>query len=68
MMSAFMTLWLFMIWYGKDSNGNRTYFKLGKPRLVNHKIFYPDMAEQREEYFYSPILLFVPFSNEASLL
>ena len=55
-------------WYGKDSDGNRTYSKLGKPRLVNHKIFYPDMAEQREEYFYSLILLFVPFRNEASLL
>ena len=26
------------------------------------------MAEQREEYFYSLILLFVPFRNEASLL
>ena len=55
-------------WYGKDSDGNRTYSKLGKPRLVNHKIFDPDMAEQREEYFYSLILLFVPFRNEASLL
>ena len=46
-------------WYGKDSDGNRTYSKLRKPRLVNHKIFDPDMAEQREDYFYSLILLFV---------
>ena len=44
-------------WYGKDSNGNRIYSKQPKPRLVNHKIFYPDMAEQREDYFYSLILL-----------
>ena len=55
-------------WYGKDSKGQRKYRKLGKPRLVNHKIFYPEKEDQREDYFYSLILLFVPFRDEASLL
>ena len=34
-------------WYGKDSKGQRKYRKLGKPRLVNHTIFYPE-KEDRE--------------------
>ena len=55
-------------WYGKDSKGQRNYRKLGKPRLVNHKIFYTEKEDHREDYFYSLILLFVPFRDEASLL
>ena len=55
-------------WYGKDSKGQRKYRKLGKPRLVNHKIFDPEKEDHREDYFYSLILLFVPFRDEASLL
>ena len=55
-------------WYGKDSKGQRKYHKLGKPRLVNHKIFDPEKEDHREDYFYSLILLFVPFRDEASLL
>ena len=55
-------------WYGKDSKGQRKYRKLGKPRLVNHKIFDPEKEDHREDYFYSLILLFVPFRYEASLL
>ena len=52
-------------WYGKDSKGQRKYRKLGKPWLVNHKIFDP---EKEDHYFYSLILLFVPFRDEMSLL
>ena len=55
-------------WYGKDSKGQRKYRKLGKPRLVNHKFFYPEKEDHREDYFYSLILLFVPVRDEASLL
>ena len=55
-------------WYGKDSKGQRKYCKLGKPRLVNHQIFDPEKEDHREDYFYSLILLFVPFRDEASLL
>ena len=55
-------------WYGKDTEGQRKYRKLTKPRLVNHKMFDPQKEEQREDYYYSLILLFVPFRDEASLL
>ena len=54
-------------WYSKDSKGNRKYFKLTKPWLVNH-IFYPKIKDHRENYYYSLILLFVPFRDEVSLL
>ena len=42
--------------------------KLTKPRLVNHKLYDSQKEHQREEYFYSLLLLFVPFRSEASLL
>ena len=41
---------------------------LKKPRLPNHKLFDPQMETQREDYFYSLLLLFVPFRDESSLL
>ena len=53
-------------WYGKDQNGDRKYRKLSKPRLVNHKLYDPGRSEQ--DYYYSLILLFVPFRDESSLL
>ena len=55
-------------WYTKDRRGKRVYRKLTKPRLVNHKLYDPQKEHQREEHFYSLLLLFVPFRNEASLL
>ena len=44
------------------------YSKLKKPRLPNHKIFDPEKETHREDYYYSLILLFVPFRVESSLL
>ena len=41
---------------------------LKKPCLPNHKLFEPQKENQREDYFYSLILLFVPFRDESSLL
>ena len=55
-------------WQSKDHTGNRDYKKLTKPRLVNHREFDPNKVEQREDYFYSLILLFVPFRDETCLL
>ena len=55
-------------WQGKDDNGNRKYRKLTKPRLPNHKLFDSENEAQREDYYYSPILLFTPFREESSLL
>ena len=55
-------------WQHRDDDGNRKYTKLKKPRLPNHKLFDPHKENQREDYFYSLILLFVPFRDESSLL
>ena len=54
---------------GTDSRtGERQYRKLTKPRLPNHRLFDPEKEEQRQGYYYSLLLLFVPFRNESSLL
>ena len=46
----------------------RQYHTLTKPRLPNHRLFDPEKEEQRQGYYYSLILLFVPFQDESSLL
>ena len=48
--------------------GKRPYRKLTKPRLPNHRLFDPEREDQREAYYYSLILIFVPFRDERSLL
>ena len=53
---------------GVDEDGNRVYRKLGKPILPNHKIYNPSKEKERENYFYSLLLLFVPFRNEGDLI
>ena len=53
---------------GVDNAGQRVYRKLGKPKLPNHKVFDPENENQRQEYFYSLVLLFSPFRDESSLL
>ena len=53
-------------WQSKDVHGDRKYSKLRKPRLPNHKLFDPQKENQRENYFYSLLLLFVPFRDESS--
>ena len=55
-------------YYSKDANGLRKYRKLQKARLVNHKLFNPEKEEQRQDYFYSLILLFAQFRDESCLL
>ena len=52
---------------GKDKTGHKTYRKLQKPRLV-HYVFDAQKNEDREKYYYSLILLFVPFRDESDLL
>ena len=37
-------------------------------RTANHKLFDPENENQREDYYYSLILLFTPFREESSLL
>ena len=53
---------------GVDNQGQRVYRKLGKPKLPNHKIFDLENENQREDYYYSLVLLFSPFRNESSLI
>ena len=55
-------------YYGTDGSGKRKYRKLTKPRLPNHKQFDPEREDQRDAYYYSLILLFVPFRDESNLL
>ena len=51
-----------------NRRGERNYKKLKKPRLPNHKIFDPTKENERKDYYYSLLLLFVPFREEQSLL
>ena len=52
-------------WQGKD---RQTYKKLTKPKLPNHKLVDPENENQREDYYYSLVLLSSPFRDESSLL
>eukprot|EP00731_Ephydatia_muelleri_P005830 Em0003g78a len=64
-------LYDFVQWYkycGTDKDGSRVYQKLQKPLLPNHKLFDPSNENQREDYFYSLMLLFIPFRNECDLM
>ena len=56
------------IYNGKDKNGKRCYRKLQKERLPNFKEFNVHKEDQRDSYYYSIILLFVPFRNEDDLV
>lgn len=47
---------------------HRKYAKLKKSPLPNYKLFDLRKENQGENYFYSLILLFVPFRDEGSLL
>ena len=53
---------------GVDKNGRTVYWKLGKSVLPNHKLFNPNKENERESYFYSLLLLFIPFRDEGDLL
>ena len=48
-------------YYTKDKNGDRKYPKLKKPRLPNHWLYDPLKEDEKEKYYYSLVLLFVPF-------
>ena len=63
-------LYDFVKWYaysGTSDNGTRVYQKLQKPILPNHKLFDPSIENQREDYYYSLMLLFIPFRDESNL-
>ena len=61
----------FVRWYRRgndDTNGRRQYVRLEKPRIPNHRIYDPNKPDEREAYFYSLLLLFVPFTDESNLV
>ena len=53
---------------GVDKDGKVVYRTLGKSVLPNHKLYNPNRENERESYFYSLLLLFVPFRNEGDLI
>ena len=55
-------------YYGRDQNGDRNYRKLQKEKLIDHDLFDPENVDQRESYFYSLLLLFLPFRDENKIL
>ena len=55
-------------WQGRDDQGRRKYKRLTKAWLPNHKLFDPENDNQRDEYYYSLVLLFCPFRDESTLL
>ena len=44
--------------HSRDKQGRRIYKKLSTPKLSNHKLFDPENENQREDYYYSLVLLF----------
>ena len=42
--------------------------RLQKPRVPNHALFDPERPDQTEAYYYSLVLMFVPFRDEGELL
>jgi hypothetical protein len=53
---------------GVDKDGNTTYRRLTKSVLPNHKLYNPNKEDEKESYYYSLLLLFVPFRNESDLI
>ena len=51
---------------GKD--GKTMYRRLNKSILPNHKLYNPHKENEKESYYYSLLLLFVPFRNEMDLV
>ena len=64
-------LYDFVKWYRRGDNnaeGRRQYVRAGKPKIPNHRIYDPNKPDEREAYFYSLLLLFVPFTDESQLV
>ena len=53
---------------GVDEYGQKQYKKRSKSLLPNHKIFDPNKENQKQDYYYSLLLLFVPFRVESDLV
>ena len=62
-------LYDFVKYYTHDSQqGQCVYRRLTKPCIPTHKLFDPKNESQREDYYCSLLLLFVPYRDENDLL
>ena len=55
--------------HSRENAKNKLYRNHNKEKILiaNHKLFNPKKEEEKESYFYSLLLLFVPFRNEDEL-
>ena len=53
---------------GTDEKNNRQYVQLTKPILPNHKLYNCEKEDHCDEFYYSMILLFVPFRDGSTLV
>ena len=53
-------------WCHRDNE--KTYRRLNKPRVPSHPVYDPEKPEQTDDYYYSLVLLFVPFWDKSDLL
>ena len=64
-------LYDFVKWYHRgdnDAEGRRQYVRAGKPKIPNQRIYDLNKSDEREAYFYSLLLLFVPFTDKSQLV
>ena len=53
---------------GEESDTNPIYRECTKHILPNHRVYNPAKENKRENYYYSQLLVFVRFRNEADLV
>ena len=63
----YVCLYDFVANYVKCGVDKTKYRRLNKSVLPNHRLYSPSKESERENYFYSLLLLFVPFRNETDL-
>ena len=54
--------------FGVGKDGKTKYRRLNKSVLPNHKLYNPHKENEKESYYHSLLLLFVPFRNEMDLV
>lgn len=58
----------FYVCSGRDDNNKRRFSKQHKPIIPNHVVYHPEKDGQQDAYYYSLLLLFVPFHKEDELM
>ena len=55
-------------WNHINHKNEKTFRRLQIPRVPNHPLFDPERPDQTDDYYYSLVLLFIPFRDEGELL